>query len=168
VSIGCAYNALAISITVVTYYKKIHVYRNSYICYSYNLSLQQLLFLPTCNVVFKFLSTLHQIPEILHHPRPLLHTNPLRPRRLLRHIPMHNPRIRAIIQALIRADQNHPKDKTPKNRHAEHGRHDAVAVPVAIGRHVPDVAASDISELTECVDHGDCDGAFGWGAREGG
>jgi hypothetical protein len=82
---------------------------------------------------------LDQIPEILHHLRTLLHTDPLRPRRLLRHISMHNPRIRSIIQPLIRADQNHAEEKAAQDRHAEHSRDDAVAVPVAVGRHVPHV-----------------------------
>lgn len=81
---------------------------------------------------------------------------------------MHNPRVRPIIQPLIQPHQNDLEDKASQNRHAKHGRHDAITVPEAVVRHVPDVASRDVAELRERVDHGDCDGALGWGARERG
>lgn len=111
---------------------------------------------------------LNQIPKALTHPQRLIltlhkHHLPRLPIRMLR-IPLRL----LLLQLLIQINQNHPENPESDNRHAVHGRHDAVALAVPILLETPHVRAGHVAELAEGVDEGQCDGALGGGSREGG
>jgi hypothetical protein len=72
-----------------------------------------------------------------------------------------------LLQLFIKAIEHHAEQEAADDRRAKHGQRDGVAAAVAVGRQAPDVGAGDVADLAESVDHGDGDGAFGWGAREG-
>jgi hypothetical protein len=73
-----------------------------------------------------------------------------------------------LLQLLVKPIEHNAEQEAADDRRAEHGQRDGVAAAVAVGRQAPDVGAGDVANLAESVDHGDGDGAFGWGAREGG
>ena len=68
----------------------------------------------------------------------------------------------------VQAREHVAEQEAADDRGAEHGEGDGVAAAEAVGRQAPDVGAGDVADLAEGVDHGDCDGAFGWGPGEGG
>lgn len=72
-----------------------------------------------------------------------------------------------LLKLLVKVGEQHPEPETADNSDAKHGRDNAVALPVSIFRKIPDVRASDVAQLTECVDHGDGDGTLRGRAWEG-
>lgn len=73
----------------------------------------------------------------------------------------------SLLEFLIQIREEHPEPETSNNSDTEHGSDNSVAVPVSIVREVPDVRASYVAELAECVDHGDCYGTLGGWTGEG-
>lgn len=101
---------------------------------------------------------LNEIPEALPHPQ-----------RLVR-IFLVGLGIRLILSLLkfhIQIRQEHAEPETSNNRDAKHGRDNSVALPISVVCEVPDVRASHVSELAECIDHGDCYGTLGGWTGEG-
>ena len=107
--------------------------------------------LPTAN-------PLNKIPESLPHPQSLIR------------IFLVSLGIRfdlSLLEFLVQIREEHAEPETSNNRDTEHGRDDPVAVPVSVFREVPDVRASHVAELAECVDHSDCYGTLGGWTGEG-
>jgi len=73
-----------------------------------------------------------------------------------------------LLELPVEAVEHDAEQEAAEDRCAEHGERDGVAAAVAVGGQGPDVGASDVADLTEGVDHGDCDGALGGRAGEGG
>ena len=73
-----------------------------------------------------------------------------------------------LLELPVETVEHDAEQEAAEDRGAEHGERDGVAAAVAVGRQRPDVGASDVADLAEGVDHGDCHGAFGGGTGEGG
>lgn len=91
-------------------------------------------------------SLLDEVPKVSHHLLALLNADAFRRGSLFRDIAMHNPCIGAIIQSLVKTHKNNPEDEAPQDCSAKHGCDDSIAVPVAVGRHVPDIGSSNVSD----------------------
>ena len=91
-------------------------------------------------------SLLDEVPKVSHHLLALLNAGAFRCSSLLRDIAMHNPCIGAIIQSLVKTHKNNPEDEAPQDCSAKHGCDDSIAVPVSVGRHVPDIRSSNVSD----------------------
>lgn len=74
----------------------------------------------------------------------------------------------SLFELLVQVLEEHAEAVAADDRDTEHSGHDAVALPVSVLGEIPDVGTGDVAELTECVDHGDCDGTLGGRTGEGG
>jgi hypothetical protein len=77
-------------------------------------------------------------------------------------------RLLSSFDLLVQTDQNLPEPETSSDSHSKHSDNDSVRLSETVFGHLPDVRSSDVSELREGVDHGDCDSSLCWGTREGG
>ena len=76
-------------------------------------------------------------------------------------------RLLSSFNLLVQSDQNLPEPEASSNSDSKHGDDDSVRLSETVFGHLPDVRSSDVSELREGVDHGNCDGSLGWWSREG-
>jgi hypothetical protein len=99
--------------------------------------------------------------------------SPLHPHRLVRLVHHLLNKVRLGIQGsllllelLVEVGKHKTEDEAADDGNAKHGRHDTVALAEPIRWEIPDVRAGNITKLTKCVDHCDCNGALSRWARE--
>lgn len=116
---------------------------------------------------------LHQVPEALPHPQRLIRAIQMldassRGRhgiRLMRTV-LAPALLLALLEFLVQALEQGLEPPGAQDGDAEHGRDDAVALPVPVVLEAPDVAAGHVAQLRERVDQRDGHGPLRRGARE--
>jgi hypothetical protein len=83
------------------------------------------------------------------------------------HWSLYLSRLLSSFDLLVQTDQNLPEPETSSDSYSKHSDNDSVRLSETIFGHLPDVRSSDVSELREGVDHGDCDSSLCGRSGEG-